>query len=226
MLPLLLGTAMAHSQALCSSDGQPAPVALLERFTNADCATCWQDAATPATSPGTLALDWIVPGVLGEEAPLAAVANLDALVRLASLKRERPPNQSSVLTRPSDWPGASLRVAHGVAVGDYMGASITLTVPKHLPFEPPLHAWLLLVEVLPAGTEQSPVPRNLVRNVLQPLWNMGDALSNSEHISFRESRPMNIALGAKPARLQVMGWVQSASGQLLISAQSVCQMAP
>ena len=226
LLPLLLGTSLAHGQSLCSSDGQPAPTALLERFTNADCAICWQDAATPAASPGALALDWIVPGSLGEDAPLSVAASRDAPQRLASLNHKRPSGQSSVATVLTGWPGASLRVAHGVAVGDYVGASITLTLPKNTVFEPPLHAWLLLIEALPVGTERSPVPRNLVRNVLQPLWNMRDKLQISEQISFREFRPMNIPTGAKPARLQVIGWVQNASGQTLIAAQSVCQPEP
>jgi len=223
-LVLLLGTTLAHGQSLCSSDGQSAPIALLERFTNADCATCWADAAIPAAGPGVLALDWIVPGSQGDDAPLSAAASRDAPSRLASLGHQpRPPRQSSVSSIVTGWPGASLRVAHGVAVGDYVGASITLTLPNNTAFVPPLHVWLLLVEALPAGTEQSPVPRNLVRNVLQPLWNKRDMLPTSEHISFREFRSMNIPAGAKPARLQLVGWVQNASGQTLIAAQSVCQ---
>jgi len=225
-LVLLLGTALAHGQSFCSSDGQPAPAALLERFTNADCATCWQDVATPAAGPGVLALDWIMPGSQGDDAPLSAAVSRDGPQRLASLSQPRPLRQSSVTSKVTGWPGASLRVAHGVAVGDYVGASITLTLPNNTAFEPPLHAWLLLVEALPAGTEQSPVPRNLVRNVLQPLWNKRDTLQTSEQISFREFRSMNIPAGAKPARLQVMGWVQNASGQTLIAAQSVCQPEP
>lgn len=223
---LLLGTSLAHGQSLCSSDGQPAPITLLERFTNADCATCWADAATPAAGPGTLALDWIVPGRLGDDAPLSAAASRDALQRLESLNQNRPVDQSRITTTLPGWPGVSLRVAHGVAVGDYLGASITLTLPKNTAFEPPLHAWLLIVEALPAGTEQSPVPRNLVRNLLHTIWIKSDMLQNSEQISFRELRPMNIPFGAKPARLQLVGWVQSASGQTLIAAQSVCQPEP
>ncbi|MBK9440774.1 MAG: hypothetical protein IPN53_05415 [Comamonadaceae bacterium] len=221
-----MGSTLAHGQSLCSGDGQSAPIALLERFTNADCATCWQDAATPAASPGALTLDWIVPGSQGDDAPMSAAASRDALQRLTSLSRPRPPRQSSVKSKVTGWPGASLRVAHGVAVGDYVGASITLTLANNAAFESPLHAWLLLVEALPVGTEQSPVPRNLVRNALQPIWNKREMLQNSEQFSFREFRPMNIPAGAKPARLQVIGWVQDASGQTLIAAQSVCRPEP
>ena len=35
----------AHAQSSCASDGQPRPVALLERFINADCAACWAGSA-------------------------------------------------------------------------------------------------------------------------------------------------------------------------------------
>ncbi|HEY8907459.1 MAG TPA: hypothetical protein VIM63_15640, partial [Rhodoferax sp.] len=59
---MLLATTLAHAQSSCNSDGQPTPNALFERFINADCATCWADTVTPVGPPGTLVLDWIVPG--------------------------------------------------------------------------------------------------------------------------------------------------------------------
>jgi hypothetical protein len=87
----------------------------------------------------------------------------------------------------------------------------------------PLQAWLVLVETLPLGVADSPVSRNLVRNVLQPSWNNRYALLISEQMSFEEMRALNIPEGANPQRLRVVGWVQDASGQIMVAAQSACQ---
>lgn len=222
----LLATAMAHSQPVCSSDGEATPNALFERFINADCEACWRDPATPAAKPGALALDWIVPGSQGDAGALAAAASLDALLRLQALRHDRPKHQASQATAVSGWPGASLRVAHGVALGGYLGASIELILPPNTRFDAPLEAWLVLVETLPVGLEASPIPRNLVRNLLQIPWNMHHALSTSEHTSLKEIRSLNIAQGARPERLRVVGWVQdAATGQIRVAAGSVCAAA-
>ena len=219
---LLLASPLAQSQSVCSSDDQAAPQALFERFVNADCASCWSDPATPVAPPGALALDWIVPGSQGEEAALAGAASRDALMRLNALHRGRPHAQSSEEIKVHGWPGAAFRVAKGPARGGYVGASIALSLPAKQAPATPLAAWLVLVETLPAGFEGSPVPRNLVRNVFQPTWNLRDALSNSERLSFKEIRPLSIPEGAKLARLRVVGWVQDAAGRVAIAAESIC----
>jgi hypothetical protein len=212
----------ARSQSVCSSDGQAQPLALFERFTNAECSTCWSDTSTPLAPQGALALDWIVPSPLGDEAALSAAASRDALWRLESLNRNKPASQASQRNPVRAWPGANLRVAHGVALGGYLGASIELTLPATELVHWPLQAWLVLVETLPAGVADSPVPRNLVRNVLQPSWNMRDALLISEQISFKEMRALNIPEGANPQRLRVVGWVQDAGGKVMTAAESAC----
>lgn len=219
---LLLTHPLVHSQTVCSSDAQAAPLSLFERFINADCASCWSDPATPLAPPGALALDWIVPGSQGEEAALAGAASRDALRRLNALKRDRPETQRSEKIKVHGWPGAILRVANGPTLGGYVGASIALSLPATQAPTTPLEAWLVLVETLPAGFEGSPVPRNLVRNVFQPTWNMRDALFNSEQLSFKEIRPLTIPEGATPARLRVFGWVQDGAGRVAIAAESVC----
>lgn len=225
-LAVVLCALPARAQSVCSSDGQAQPQALLERFVNAECDTCWSDPATPPAPQGALALDWIVPSPLGDAAALAAAASRDALLRLESLNRQKPATQSSQRIRVSTWPGANLRVAHGVALGGYLGASIALTVPQSKAVSEaikwPLEAWLVLVETLPPGVADSPVSRNLIRNVLQPIWNMGNALLISEQMSFKEMRAMNIPEGANPQRLRVVGWVQDASGQIIVAAESAC----
>jgi hypothetical protein len=223
-LALVLCALPASAQSMCSSDGQAQPQALLERFVNADCAACWSDPATPPASQGDLALDWIVPSPLGDAAALSTAASRDALLRLESLSRNQPVTQTSHTVPVAGWPGASLRVAHGVALGGYLGASIALTLPQSETVKWPLQAWLVLVETLPPGVAESPVSRNLVRNVLQATWNKRDALVISEQMSFNEMRAMNIPEGANPQRLRVVGWVQDASGQILVAAESACPL--
>jgi hypothetical protein len=219
----VLGTSLVHSQSVCSSDSQAQPQALFERFINADCETCWSDPNTPTAEPGALVLDWIVPSPLGDEAALSYAASRDALLRLESLRRNKPVTQESQRIGVTGWPSASLRVAHGMAFGGYLGASIALTLPVNDFVKWPVQAWLVLVETLPPGVADSPVSRNLARNVLQPSWNKRDALLISEQMSFKEMRALNIPDGANPQRLRVVGWVQDASGQIMIAAQSACQ---
>ncbi len=229
LMSLLVATPLTHSQTLCSSAGRVAPTALLERFINADCDACWQDPATPVARANTLALDWVVPSDRGDEAALSAVASLDALPRLEVLKLGRSRTRDQLETQLVGWPGARLQVARGPVVGAYIGASIELTLPVGTPLDPlidaPLDVWLVMIETLPAGLEASPVPRNLVRNVLQLRWTKRDALHKSEHILFKELRPMNIPAGAMAERLRVIGWVQDASGRILTAAESICPAA-
>ena len=179
-------TLPAHGQSVCSSDGQAQPQALMERFVNAECDTCWSDPATPPAPKEALALDWIVPSPLGDAAALSAAASRDALL------------------------------------GGYLGASIELTLAASDLVNWPLQTWLVLVEALPTGVADSPVPRNLVRNVLQPLWNKGNTLLISEQLNFKEMRALNIPEGANPQRLRVVGWVQDAGGKILTTAESSC----
>lgn len=221
-LVALLTILPAYSQAVCSSDGQVPPQSLLERFVNAECATCWSDPTTPPAPIGTLALDWIVPSPLGDEAALSAAASRDAVLRLESLNRTIPATQNSQTMPVAGWPGISLRVAHGVALSGYLGASIALSLPAGAAVKWPLQAWLVLVETLPPGVADSPVPRNLVRNVLQPTWNKREALLISEQISFNDMRALNIPEGANPQRLRVVGWVQDAVGKIMTAAESAC----
>lgn len=203
---------------------------MLERFINADCATCWTDTATPKTKVGELALDWIVPSPRGDDAPLSAAASRDALDRLESLS-QNPPASTTNLNQKFITSPLQLRVAHGVALGGYMGASIELKARSGaaLPRQP-LTAWLLLVEAVPAGTDGTPVARNLVRNALKSPWHINSSLSTSEQPAkpkqppkrLYESRPMSIPQGANPERLQVIGWVEDAKGRMIAGAASAC----
>lgn len=204
ILPLAV-TAQAQPSS-CSSDGVAQPSALLERFISADCAGCWSDPRTPQPAAGALAVDWVTPGSRGEAAPLSAVASRDAQDRLESLRRSAPPDSAAHFAART--PGAfRLRVAHGLPVNDYIGASIEVTPPPPGAWK----AWLLLVETLPSGTEGSPVQRNLVRN----------AYLSTAPGSY-DIRAMQIAEGARPGRLGVVGWLEDSQGKVRAIARSRC----
>ena len=220
-MALLAAISPVQAQSFCASDGQPRPVQLVERFINADCETCWSDPATPVADQQAVALDWIVPGLRGDDAPLSAVATLDAQARLETLKKSMPAGAMAAMHKVKGLPGASLRVAHGLPVSGYLGASIELK-PVVPGARQVLTAWLALVESLPAGLEGSPVERNLVRNVLSRNWDGRKQLSKGEQNRFFESRSMNIAPAANTERLRVIGWIEDARGQVLAAAQSRC----
>lgn len=218
-IPLLglLAAAGAQGQSSCASDGIPQPAALLERFISADCESCWSEAKTAKPGRGELALDWIVPGSRGEDAPLSAAASRDSLARLAALGR-KPPVQADTSRQKAARDGRELRVAHGLPINNYIGTSIELKPANGGPWK----AWLLLVETIPAGTEGTLVERNLVRNALQPSWDTARPLSKEEPKRLLEARPMSIPEGANPERLRVVGWVEDARGQIVALAQSRC----
>lgn len=218
---LLAGPVPAEAQSFCASDGQPRPIQLMERFINADCSECWTDPTTPRPGANEIALDWVLAGKLGDDAPLSAVATRDALTRLEVLKESIPLKTLIANHAVKGVKGAALRVAHGLPVSDYVGASIELK-PIPVSTTQPLTAWLALVETLPAGTEGSPVERNLVRNALQRKWDGRKQLLKSEQNRFFETRSMNIAPAASPDRLRVIGWVEDEKGQVLATAQSRC----
>jgi hypothetical protein len=229
-LTLLVAATSAGAQSSCSSDGQLTPTALLERFISADCESCWSDPNTVAAQDGEFAIDWIVPGNKGDDAPLSGVASRDALQRLQSLGQRVPQDATNVRKNPSTAP-LILRVAHGLAFGGYIGTSIELTASAggQLP-DGPLAAWLVLVQTIPSGTEGSPVPRNMARNGLLTIWDKRKQLSNKEQKSDQtnaperlyESRPLSIPAGANPDHLRVIGWVEDAQGQVIAAAASEC----
>ncbi len=197
--------------ALCTSEGVARPQAVLERFINADCETCWADRATPAAAANALALDWVLPGSKGDDAPLSAVASREATDRLAALGQAAPP-QSAAHTSRRKGPAVRVRVAQGSAFNDYIGASIELKGGARQRWD----AWLLLVEQLPAGTEGSPVARNLVRNVFRPDWGRAGA-------TLAETRAMQIHAGAKPDQLRLVALVHDPAGRLAAVVQTECK---
>ena len=224
---LLSATAMlgAQAQSSCSSDGQRTPVAVVERFTSADCENCWSDTTARPAPPRTLVLDWIVPSPRGDEAPLSAAATRDANDRLAALHRAAPTTSHTIQTPVAKRP-YRMRVAHGLPFNGYIGASMELPQSEVRPVPLPVTGWLVLVETIAAGTEGTPVERNLVRNSLTRTWDGRHQLSKDEQKRLWESRPMGLGATARPERLRVVGWVEDAHGRIITAAQSHCAELP
>ncbi len=225
LVAVLLAASIAHSagaQPSCNSDGQPTPSALVERFLSADCESCWSAQRVVKTDPHAVTLDWIVPSSQGDDAPLSAAASRDALQRLESLGLAAPAASAARTTEALGQSGYQLRVAQGPSIGGYIGAIIELRTSVTVRHEAPLRAWLLLVETVAAGSEGTPVERNLVRNMLVATWRESDQRAVGGQSVFSELRPMNIPQGAWPERLRVVGWVEDGFGRLLSAARSVC----
>jgi hypothetical protein len=197
---------------------------IYERITNADCEACWSQPQLTSKSGSTL--DWIAPSPAGEDAPLSAAANRDALLRLENLRIGLPKEQRIVKTTIS--PSAyKIRVAHGLAVAGYIGSSIELTsfpnFPQNSSKSRNLTAVLLLTETIPKGTADSPIERNLVRNMLIETWQVAPIpLKKSEKQVILTRRPLSIPQGVNPDNLHVFGWVQDDKGQVLAAALSLC----
>ena len=189
----------------------PASSPVTEAFIAADCAACWSTAPARPATPGW-SLDWITPAAA--HAPLSAAALPEGRDRAA-----RATAVSAVASRPS---ALRLQVASGPAWNGYFGVEMTLTrgrAGNHRAGVPAgSSAWLALVELLPAGTEGSPVARALVRSVAGPLTLDGPAPGQSlSHL-----RALRWPEGAQADRLQARAWIESPDGQLLLMAADRC----
>jgi hypothetical protein len=217
----LLQSAFATAQSSCSSDKTAAVKTIYERFTNADCEACWTKPLL--TNKLGVTLDWLAPSAAGDDAPLSAAANRDALLRLKNLKIALPKQQQIIKTAIAKS-GYNIRVAHGLAVAGYIGSSIELTqFPKNLFAAKNLTAVLLLTETIPKGTADSPIERTLVRNMLIVVTAASPKKAkNAEEQVILTRRPLSIPAGVNPDNLRVFGWVQDSAGRVLAAAQSLC----
>jgi hypothetical protein len=195
---------------------------LVERFVSADCEACWSAPPTKKPEPNALVIDWIVPSGQGDVAPLAAAASRDAQLRLDFLGRSAPATSAVISTEVLRDQTHQLSVAQGLPVGAYIGAIIEYKVPVKARHRKPVSVWLLLVETIAPGADGAQEEKNLVRNMLVSTWDRSDKRSKTGKSVFRELRPLNIAQGARPEHLRVVGWVQDAQGRVLTAAQSVC----
>jgi hypothetical protein len=221
-LPARLGLALlwamsaqaAWAQGLvCSNDGQAAPSALWERFINADCLACWGAAEAPEP-PGAVVLDWVIPSAKGDEAPLSAVALSEAADRWQALGLAGSAAGQNAAHLSRRHARHAVRVVQGVPVNGYLGATLSYRPPSNRPYT----AWMLLVEQLPAGTEGSLVPRQLVRAALE----IRPASQGGRVQGLSDTRAFLLPPGAQPERLRVLAWVQDGQSRLLALAQTHC----
>lgn len=220
--------ASARGFVACSSDAQAVPRRLIERFISADCDACWQQAppyaAGQAPVPADAVIDWVLPGRQGDEAPLSAVALRDALWRLEARgidARTASATPSQVLLpdqrRLVDPP--RLRVAHGSALLGHVGVSVEMSPARGGPWT----VWLVLTEQVPAGTDGTPVARDLVRGSLRLDWSARAAPGvAATPAPWRERRVMQLPEGINPERLRLTAWAEDAQGRVATMARSAC----
>lgn len=180
---------------------QAAPTAMLERFTPADCEACWQSSTPPAAR--VMVLDWIVPATDG--AAMAAAALPEATERATG----------HALTAPLPRrPALRLRIADGPAWNGYIGLQLTATRLR----KPPAGAtaYAALVERVPAGSEGTPVARQLVRAVVGPMTLQELATQPTIH----HLRAVRVPETDRPERLASVAWVEDAAGQVIAATQS------
>jgi hypothetical protein len=214
-LALFLLAAPLAAQALCTSDEVPAVGTLVERFTSADCLACWRDRTPPKITADTLVLDWLVPGLKASGATVATAPSEDALDRLEWLHHRRPGSVETVTSRREGKP-AQLRIAHGASFNDYVGVSMELADAG----DEAWHAWILLVERLPAGAEGSPLARNVVRKVFRPeSWSRAGRGPGA----LAESRSMQLPRGTDPERVRLVAVLQDGRGRIRAITQTECR---
>ena len=209
---LLLALPPLAAQALCTSDEVPPVGTLVERFTRADCLACWRDGAGPRPAADTLVLDWVLPG--RGAGGTAIAASDDALERLDWL-RQRAPSRATVVTSRREGAPVPLRIAHGDAFNDYVGTSMELEAAGREAW----HAWLLLVEKMPAGADGSPVPRVVVRKVFRPDWQRADRGAGA----LAETRSMQLPARSRPERLRLVAVLQDGRGRIRAITQTECR---
>jgi hypothetical protein len=215
-LQVLLGSALALAAAggvaaAPNCPRAPAPAALLERFTPADCEACWQAPQDPPASQArrVMVLDWIVPAADG--APLAAAALPEASERAGGLAA----NQTLLRQTPLARAGAlRLRIADGPAWNGYIGLQLTVRRVGKLPAD--AVAYAALVERVPAGSEGTPVARQLVRALVGPL-SLQELVAQT---TIHHLRAVRIPEGSRGDRLGSVAWVADANGKVIAATQS------
>ena len=214
LLAFLLVAMPALAQALCTSDEVPPVTTLVERFISADCLACWRDRSGPKPSADTVVLDWIVPGLKADGAALATAASDDAMERLDWLRRRTPANMDTGTSRREGDP-VHLRLAHGEAFNDYIGTSMELKDAGSNVW----HAWLLLVEKIPAGQDGTPIERTVVRKVFRPEWHRVGRGSGP----LAETRSMQVPAWTRPDRVRLVSILQDGRGRIRAITQTECR---
>jgi hypothetical protein len=205
-----------HAQPSDIAPCAPAHAAVLERFIGAECTACWTDASTSGAPPGEWLLDWIVPSSRGDDAPLSPAAPSEATGRARRTLNTGVDDARTVVHRTAARAAsrAQFAVASGPAFNGYFG--VQLDGRGRWPAG--TSAWVALVESVAAGTDGTPVPRQLVRTVAGPF----------QPAELRSGKPWRVLQAmrwpetAKPERLRARAWLESADGRIVAMAGERC----
>ena len=185
------------------------PALLLERFVPADCERCWRTATPRDRQPGALLLDWVTPA--GVDAPMAGAALDEATARAGPTA----PQETAYRATPLERRGAPLlRITDGPGWNGYVG--LRLVVTRRAPVPADAVAYVALVERVPAGSEGSPVERQLVRAVAGPMG-LGELATERkiEHL-----RAVRLPQTDRADRLASVAWIETAQGRVIAAAQA------
>ena len=191
---------------------------MFERFISAECSACWTDAATPVAGSDAWLLDWIVPSARGDQAPLSPAAPDEAAARarrvLNTGVNDNDARTTVHRTSARTTSAAKLTVASGPAFNGYFGVQIDGR--GRAPVDSGV--WVALVESVPAGTDGTLVPRQLVRTVAGPF--RPHELGSGK--AWRVLQAMRWPETAKPERLLARAWIERADGRLVAMAGERC----
>jgi len=193
-----------------------AQAAVFERFISAECSACWTDVAAPVARSDAWLLDWIVPSARGDQAPLSPAAPDEAAARARRVLNTDVDDARTTVHRTSarTTSAAKLAVASGPAFNGYFGVQVDGR--GRAPVDSGV--WVALVESVPAGTDGTAVPRQLVRTVAGPF--RPQELGSGK--AWRVLQAMRWPETAKPERLLARAWIERADGRLVAMAGERC----
>jgi len=190
--------------------------AVFERFISAECSACWTDASTGPAPQGEWLLDWIVPSARGDSAPLSPAAPDEAAGRARRVLNTGAYDARTVVHRTAARSAnrAHLAVTSGPAFNGYFG--VQLDGRGRWPAG--TSAWIALIESINAGTDGTPVPRQLVRVVAGPF----------QPAELRSGKPWSVLQAMRwpeissPERLRARAWLERADGRIVAMAGEPC----
>ena len=215
----------AAAAPACAAAG----AATLERLFSADCPGCWAQAGAAGSHPAQPStgwvFDWIVPA--GADAALSAGALPESAERLQRLGPGGPSvgTGTGAATRLARQPArragssAGLRVQSGPAWNGYFGLELQLPGVARSRLPAGSTGWLALVERVPAGSDGTPVARDLVRSVAGPLALDGPRAGQP----LTHLRALRWPASAEPTRLQARAWIEAPDGTILAVAADQCR---
>ena len=225
MHSLILGAGLCALAAALPAAAKPAcpaaGAATLERLFGADCPDCWAQAQAGGSAAPGWVFDWIVPA--GPDAALAAGALPESAERLQRLGLGAPSAGATprLALQPAHRAGSTpaLRVQSGPAWNGYFGLELRLPASARSRLPAGSTGWLALVERVPAGSDGTPVARDLVRSVAGPL--ALDGLRAGQPLS--HLRALRWPASAEPTRLQARAWIEAPDGTILAVAADQCR---